>query len=290
MFAKCILGRAKKLLSTPLCKTAVQSDQQVQHFSSPAPSVSSDFLTVEGQKIHFVKRGDGAHPLLFMPGALGTAMSDFSPQIEGFDASHFTIIGWDPPGYGKSRPPAREFKNFFQEDAKMAVKTMTSLGYDKFSLLGWSDGGITAMISAARYPDNIKKLVVWGANAYIAKSDIEMIEQVADVSKWSDRMRKPMEDIYGSSFPSLWSAWCGAYKDYYAAGGDICKDDLASIIAPAMVIHGMKDAMVAEEHITFLHENIARSKQVIWQEGKHNLHLKYKVEFNEMVQQFLLEE
>merc|ERR1719508_694595 len=152
-----------------------------------------------------------------MPGALGTAMSDFSPQIEEFDGSHFTIIGWDPPGYGKSQPPARDFKNFFRQDAKMAVKTMNNLGYDKFSLLGWSDGGITAMIAAAR-------------------------------------MRKPMEDIYGSNFPSLWTAWCGAYKDYYDNGGDICRDDLSNITAPALVIHGMKDAMVAKEHIHFLHE------------------------------------
>jgi hypothetical protein len=29
---------------------------------------------------------------------------------------------------------------------------------------------------------------VWGANAYIAKSDMEMIEAVADVDKWSDRL------------------------------------------------------------------------------------------------------
>ena len=99
-----------------------------------------------------------------------------------------------------------------------------------------------------------------------------------------------MEDIYGSSFPTLWTAWCGAYKEYYANGGDICKDDLAKITAPALVIHGMKDAMVAEEHIHFLHENIPSSKQVIWPEGKHNLHLKYKEEFNQLVQQFLLEE
>ena len=49
----------------------------------------------------------------------------------------------------------------------------------------------------------------------------------------------------------------------------------------------LKDAMVAEEHIHFLHENIPSSKQVIWPKGKHNLHLKYKEEFNQLVQQFL---
>ena len=78
-------------------------------------------------------------------------MSDFSPQINGFSESDFTIIGWDPPGYGKSQPPARDFKNFFQQDAEIAVKMMNNLGFQRFSLLGWSDGGITALIAAARY-------------------------------------------------------------------------------------------------------------------------------------------
>lgn len=121
----------------------------VKNFSSER-AVSSDFVTVNNKKLHFVRRGDGDHPLLFLPGALGTALTDFSPQIEGFSESEFTIIGWDPPGYGKSQPPARDFKNFFQEDAVMAVEMMKTLGFHKFSLLGWSDGGITALIAAAR--------------------------------------------------------------------------------------------------------------------------------------------
>ena len=100
-----------------------------------------------------------------------------------------------------------------------------------------------------------------------------------------------MEQIYGSSFPSLWKAWCEAYQKFYDDNdGDICKDSLAEIVAPSLVIHGMKDAMVAEEHIHFLHKHISASKQVIWPEGKHNLHLKYKKEFNQMVQEFLLED
>ena len=103
------------------------------------------------------------------------------------------------------------------------------------------------------------------------------------------RMRKPMEDIYGASFPSLWTAWCNAYRDYYEKGGNICKEDLPNITAPSLVIHGMKDAMVAEEHIHHLHKNIKSSRKIIWDEGKHNLHLKYSAEFNSLVQKFLME-
>lgn len=41
-------------------------------------------------------------------------------------------------------------------------------------MLGWSDGGITALIAAAKYPSLIHKLVVWGANSSVTKEDIKL--------------------------------------------------------------------------------------------------------------------
>lgn len=51
-----------------------------------------------------------------------------------------------------------------------------TLKFKKISLLGWSDGGITALIAAAKYPSYIHKIVIWGANAYVTEED-EMIYQ-----------------------------------------------------------------------------------------------------------------
>lgn len=41
-------------------------------------------------------------------------------------------------------------------------------------MLGWSDGGITALIAAAQYTFLINKLVVWGSNAYVTEDDIKL--------------------------------------------------------------------------------------------------------------------
>ena len=68
-----------------------------------------------------------------------------------------------------------------------------SLGYSKYSLLGWSDGGITALILAAKYAECVDNLVVWGANATVTPQDIELYEKIRDTTKWSQRMREPLE-------------------------------------------------------------------------------------------------
>lgn len=53
---------------------------------------------------------------------------------------------------------------------------LQTINIPKFSILGWSDGGITGLIMAAKYPDNIDKMVIWGANSFILPKEMEQYE------------------------------------------------------------------------------------------------------------------
>lgn len=54
------------------------------------------------------------------------------------------------------------------------VSDFQTLGYDKYSLLGWSDGGITSLMMAATFPQHVERMVVWGSNAYVSEEEIEI--------------------------------------------------------------------------------------------------------------------
>lgn len=58
--------------------------------------------------------------------------------------------------------------------SSVCCDVLQALGFRKFSLLGWSDGGMTAIIAAARNPGLVNKLVIWGANAFVLKQDLEL--------------------------------------------------------------------------------------------------------------------
>ena len=89
------------------------------------------------------------------------------------------------------------------------------LSAQQYYLLGWSDGGATAMILAARYPDKVRKLIIWGANAYVTEEDMELYEKLRDISNWSERMRSSMEQMYGlERLQELWNAWLDSMKRY----------------------------------------------------------------------------
>lgn len=56
---------------------------------------------------------------------LGSGETDFGPQIKNLNKKLFTVIAWDPRGYGHSRPPDRDFPvDFFERDAQDAVDLM----------------------------------------------------------------------------------------------------------------------------------------------------------------------
>ncbi|KAK2834993.1 hypothetical protein Q5P01_015477 [Channa striata] len=259
---------------------------------SSRSSVASGRQHVNGVDLYYEQTGTGKHAVLLLPGALGSTKTDFRPQLKSLNKELFTVVGWDPRGYGQSRPPHRDFpSDFFERDAKDAVDLMTALGFGKFSLLGWSDGGITALVAAAKFPELITKMVVWGANAFVSEQDLQLYDAVRDVSKWSVRMRQPMEEVYGAQvFAKTWEAWVDGVAQFaHRPGGSICMELLSYISCPTLIIHGEKDPMVPSFHPQYLLEHIKGSRLHLMPEGKHNLHLKFAYEFNKLVQDFLQE-
>lgn len=281
---------ASFLLGGRLCKTRSGFSGAMAAVRPLRSSAASGRRCVNGVDLYYEQIGTGSHAVMLLPGALGSTRTDFGPQLKSLNKERFTVIGWDPRGYGQSRPPDRDFPpDFFERDAKDAVDLMKALGFGKFSLLGWSDGGITALIAAARNPDLISRMVVWGSNAFVSQHDLELYDAVRDVSKWSVRMRQPMEEVYGAEvFAKTWAAWVDGIGQYAKRpDGSICMEVLPLISCPTLIVHGQKDPMVPGFHPECLLKHIKGSKLHLMPDGKHNLHLRYADEFNKLVEDFL---
>jgi len=92
---------------------------------------------------------------------------------------------------------------------------LQSLGVKKYSLLGFSDGGITALIMAARCPKRILSLVTWGANAFVTREDLKLYEKIRNIDNWSEAMRKPFMELYGEEyFRTQFSLWVDAISAF----------------------------------------------------------------------------
>lgn len=136
------------------------------------------------------------------------------------------MIAWDPPGVGNSRPPEREQlygPGLTARDAEMAAKLMDQLGYLKYSILGWSEGGRVALVMAARYPDRIKKAVIYGGQSYVSPACKEALKFLKDISIMNPRRKAKYEEVHGKGFQRAISKFIDFYVNNVS---DICSSEL----------------------------------------------------------------
>ena len=241
---------------------------------------SAQKVTANGVQLHVVTSGDASlPPLLCMPGGLGTAETDFGPQLRELSDS-FQVVSCDPRGYGQSRPPVRDFPpDFYQRDADDAAAVMRALGHERYAVMGWSDGAIAAVMLAASQRAAVRRLVIFGGNAYMGADDADAFEAallrlchsllrgspcpsptlpppparrppaaspskaMRDIGGWSKRMRETHLPMYGEDLQPMWSAATDAWLGIIAKGGDVCMAQARAVECPALVLHGEKEPL-----------------------------------------------
>jgi len=245
---------------------------------------------IPGLSMHFEQAGEGA-PLLLIPGALGTGAGDFPGQFDWFAKRGFAVIAPDPRGYGKSRPPERDYPlDFYNRDAADMLALMAALGHERFSIIGWSDGANIAVIMAAHKPQAVAKLVMFGGQSFLTAEEIAAFNTIRRISAWSPQAAEPMRALYGDALDDLWDRYVDGQEALLQAGGNLYRERLSDVQSPAFVLHGAHDPLVPAFHAEAIHRGIAGSRLHIFPEGKHNIHTRHAGEFNALVYAFLTEE
>jgi len=113
-----------------------------------------------GATIHFVTAGSGP-PLLLLHGYPQTHLEwrDVAPQL----AKSFTVVAADLRGYGDSSKPVGGENHLNYSKRAMAqdqVEVMTSLGFQKFAVVGHDRGGRVAHRMALDHADRVTQLAI----------------------------------------------------------------------------------------------------------------------------------
>lgn len=133
-------------------------------------TIEIEDINKNGYPIHFVLSGSGPNAVLLMPGVMGFAE---------YALENYTIIAWDPPGNGDSRPPARTYPaGYYRRDGYIADQLMRKLGFQKYSIIGWRDGGTTLLLMASDHPESVENLIIFGTTAYITSEDSAFMESM----------------------------------------------------------------------------------------------------------------
>ena len=133
-----------------------------------------------GRTYYWIESCDiGAKCLVFLPG-LTANHHLFDAQVQYF-AKDYTVLVWDAPAHGKSRP-YRAFSYAHLAEELKAILDAENI--QKAVLVGQSAGGFAAQTFIAKYPDMAEGLAAIGTcpygPEYYSKSDLFWLKQ----TKW----------------------------------------------------------------------------------------------------------
>lgn len=226
------------------------------------------FMPVNGINIYYEEYGKGI-PLLLLHGN-GGDISAFREQIPFF-SKYFRVIAVDSRLQGKSGGAADTLSyNMMAEDFCTLIN---ALKLDSVYVLGWSDGGINAILMALKCPAKVKKIAFTGANTLpdstaISAADIQgMKDFVANDAKATVREKTLTRMMINE--PVIPFA------------------TLSTISCPALVMAGDHDIIKAE-HTIKIYQSIPNAQLCIFPDSNHGVCQQHPALFNQIVFGFLL--
>jgi pimeloyl-ACP methyl ester carboxylesterase len=161
-------------------------------------------------------------------------------QIEPLAAEKFRVIALETRGHGKSSNTAPAFSYELLADDVVAV--LDALKVPRADIVGWSDGGNTALELARRYPERIRSIVAIGANRSpdgLKRAELQQFLAAAP----TDPMLAPLRTLYErrSKSPQEWPKLLDLVRGMAASQPKWSLEELGAIRAPVLLINGEHD-------------------------------------------------
>jgi pimeloyl-ACP methyl ester carboxylesterase len=162
---------------------------------------SSQFVTVNGLKLHYLDFGSAEKPpLVCIHGLSGNAhaFDGLAPHLVG----SYRVIALDVRGRGDSEwgPPGDYNPSVYVSDLAVMLDT---LKIDRISLIGTSMGGIISMMYAGGYPDRVERLVLNDIGPEVDPAGITRISDYMTSSPSDFANLAEVADYYRQNYPSL---------------------------------------------------------------------------------------
>jgi pimeloyl-ACP methyl ester carboxylesterase len=230
------------------------------------------YYPVRGIKIYCEIYGSGK-PLLMIHGN-GGSIKSFQHNIPYF-AAHYQVIVADSRAQGKSKDSGSALTFEMMADDEAAL--LDALHIQSAYVIGWSDGGINALLLAMRHPEKVIKLASTGANLWPEASAFapgiwEKEKKHYDADK--DKPRNTEKE------KNDWKLFLLDWNEPH-----IALSDLHSIHCPSLVICGDHD-VISIEHTVQIFQNIPQAALWVVPRSHHATLVEHADDFNRAVDDF----
>lgn len=222
------------------------------------PTIDANGLTVA-----YETAGAGP-PLILLHGASTDARAQFG-DLHALAAFGHRVFAPDARGHGRTRFDAA----LGLDTADLADDVVTfadALGLERWHLLGYSMGGMTALHVAARHAARLRSLVVVSAaperepRLAVVRALLDPVRIAATDPDWAAGLAARHDPIHGDG---AWRTLLEAIVDDVARQPLLRPDELRAIDVPTLVVAGDRDPMVPVDQAVGLARQVRDGRLLI---------------------------
>lgn len=269
----------RRLLLVVLCSLFAVGLANAQNMTSSAAAVygsnpaAEHTFTHDGVKLYYEVYGSG-EPLLMIHGN-GGSVRDMRKQIEYF-RTKYMVIAMDSRDQGRSGDSKEKLTYELMAGDLAALIDHVNVG--PVNVLGWSDGGIEALILGMKYPQKVKKIVSMAANLNPSAEALDP-QAIEMLKQWISSMPAPEKQTPAERRERK-------AAEMALVEPNIDPKALESITAPTLVLASDHD-LIRDEHTLEIYHHIPNSELAIFPGATHAIPFDDPATFNATVDRFL---
>jgi pimeloyl-ACP methyl ester carboxylesterase len=267
LFAAILLALCAAVFAGAQAKPA---SKPVKYGSNPA---AGHTFTHDGVSLYYEVYGAG-DPLLIIHGN-GGSISDVRNQIAYF-RKKYKVIAMDSRDQGKSADSSEKLTYEKMTDDLAAL--LDHLKSGPVNVLGWSDGGIEALLLAVRHPQQVKKVAAMAANLNPTAEALHP-DTLALIKDWTAKIPASEKETPAGRRELK-------VTEMMLSEPNIDPRSLEAITAPTLVLAADHD-MIRDEHTLEIYHHIPNSQLVIFPGATHMIPFDDPATFNATVDRFL---
>jgi len=261
------------LLWTPLVAGAQSNTRDTSAVRYGANPATGRTFTHDGVTLYYETYGTG-EPLLLIHGN-GGSIGDFAAQIPFF-RTRYRVIAMDSRDQGKSSDSSGTLTYEKMTDDLAALLDHLKTG--PVNVVGWSDGGIEALLLGIRHPQKVKKIVTMAANLNPTDKAVQP-EIIAAVRKLLAEMPANIRNTPQGR------------RELRVTGivleqPNIDPRALEKIMAPTLVLASDHD-LIRDEHTIEIYHHLPKGRLAIFPGATHMIPFDDPATFNAAVERFL---